>query len=40
MPAGIAVDSFNKRIFVADPFRRRLQIYVKDVDYIEPQLNL
>ncbi len=39
-PPGVAFDTERSRLIVADGQRGRLQIYVKDSDYIEPQLNL
>ena len=38
-PRGIAVDE-QDRIIVADGTRGRLQVYVKEKDYLEPQFNL
>ncbi len=40
MPEGIGIDHETNRIIIADCFRRRLQIYVKEKDYIDPQFNL
>ena len=38
-PRGIAVDSSN-RIIITDCMRGRVQVYVKDKNYLEPQFNL
>ena len=38
-PTGIAVDEHN-RIIITETTRSRLQIYVKEEDYMEPQFNL
>ena len=38
-PGGIAIDN-QDRIVITDGIRCRLQIYVKDKDYLEPQFNL
>ena len=38
-PVGIAVDE-RDRIIVADSTRGRLQVYVKESEYLEPQFNL
>ena len=38
-PVGIAIDE-QDRIVVTDGIRCRLQVYVKDKDYLEPQFNL
>ena len=38
-PVGIAIDR-QDRIVVADASRHRLQVYVKEKDYLEPQYNL
>ena len=40
MPEDIAIDHETNRIIIADCLRRRLQIYVKEKDYIDPQFNL
>ena len=40
MPTGIAIDNETNRIFVADTVRRRLQVYIKEEDYLDPQFNL
>ena len=38
-PGGIAIDD-EDRIIVSDGIRCRLQVYVKEKDYLEPQFNL
>ena len=38
-PSGVAIDD-QDRIIVTDGIRCRLQIYLKDKDYLEPQFNL
>ena len=38
-PRGVAVDGRN-RIAITDCMRGRVQVYVKDKDYVEPQFNL
>jgi hypothetical protein len=40
MPAGVAFDSANSRLMVADTQRWRIQIYNKVLDYSEPQFNI
>ncbi len=40
MPAGIGIDQETNRIIIVDQFRKRLQIYVKEMDYVDPQFNL
>ena len=40
MPTAIGYDSANRRIVVADTQRGRLQIYVKEENYSDPQANL
>ncbi len=40
MPVGCAFDRENNRLIVCDTSMCRLQIYVKDHSYLEPQLNL
>ncbi len=40
MPTDIAIDHERNRIIIADLGRRRLQIYVKEKDYVDPQFNL
>ncbi len=39
-PTGVAFDDAEDRLFVSDCCRSRLQIYVKDKDYVDPQFNL
>ena len=39
-PTGVEFDAEQSRLIVADSQRGRLQIYIKDHDYMEPQLNL
>lgn len=39
-PSAVAFDTEQSRLIVADSQRGRLQIYAKDRDYVEPQLNL
>ncbi len=39
-PAAVAFDEAESRIIVADSQRGRLQIYVKDKGYVDPQFNL
>ena len=39
-PAAVAFDTERSRLIVADSQRGRLQIYLKDRDYVEPQFNL
>lgn len=39
-PAGVVFDAERSRFIVADSQRGRLQIYIKDKDYVEPQFNL
>lgn len=39
-PTGVAFDTEQHRVIVTDGQRGRLQIYVKDRDYLEPQFNL
>ncbi len=39
-PTGIAFDAEQSRLLVTDGQRGRLQIYIKDDDYLEPQMNL
>ena len=38
-PGGVAIDD-QDRIIVTDGIRCRLQVYLKDKDYLEPQFNL
>ena len=38
-PAGIAIDEHN-RIIITETTRSRLQVYIKEKDYMEPQFNL
>ena len=40
LPAGVAFDSANSRLMVADTQRWRIQIYNKVLDYSEPQFNI
>ena len=40
MPTGIAYEPATRRIMVADTQRGRLQIYVKEKNYADPQANL
>ncbi|MFQ6029119.1 MAG: NHL repeat-containing protein [Dehalococcoidia bacterium] len=40
MPVGCTYDQANDRLIVADTQHCRLQVYVKDRNYLEPQLNL
>ncbi|MCH8898671.1 MAG: NHL repeat-containing protein, partial [Chloroflexi bacterium] len=40
MPHGCYFDRDNNRLIVADTNRGRLQIYVKDHNYLDPQFNL
>ncbi len=39
-PTAVAFDNAESRIFIADCQRYRLQIYIKDKDYVDPQFNL
>jgi DNA-binding beta-propeller fold protein YncE len=39
-PTGVAFDAEQSRLLVTDGQRGRLQIYIKDNDYLEPQMNL
>jgi sugar lactone lactonase YvrE len=39
-PTGVAFDAEQSRLLVTDSQRGRLQIYIKDKDYLEPQMNL
>ncbi len=39
-PCAVAFDQAESRIVVADTQRGRLQIYIKDKDYVDPQFNL
>ncbi len=39
-PAAVAFDEAESRIIVADCQRGRLQVYIKDQDYVDPQFNL
>jgi len=39
-PTGVEFDAEQSRLLVADSQRGRIQIYVKDNDYMEPQMNL
>ena len=39
-PTGVEFDAEQSRLLVADSQRGRLQIYIKDNDYMEPQMNL
>ena len=39
-PVAVAFDKAQDRLLVADSMRARLQIYLKDKDYSEPQYNL
>ena len=39
-PSGVAFDQAESRIVVVDCQRSRLQIYIKDKDYVDPQFNL
>ena len=38
-PVAIAVDD-KRRIIIVDEQRHRLQLYIKELDYVEPQFNL
>ena len=40
MPTAVAFDNVENKITVADTQRSRLQIYIKEEDYVEPQFNL
>jgi len=40
MPMGCHFDRDNNRLIVVDTNRARLQIYVKDYNYQDPQFNL
>ena len=39
-PTAVVFDEVKSRIIVADCQRSRLQIYIKDKDYVDPQFNL
>ncbi len=39
-PSAVAFDEAESRVFVADCERSRLQIYIKEKDYADPQFNL
>ena len=39
-PTGVAFDEPRGRLLVVDCQRNRLQIYIKDKDYVDPQFNL
>ncbi len=39
-PTAVAFDQAESRVVVADCQRSRLQIYIKDKDYVDPQFNL
>ena len=39
-PTGVVFDTEQRRLIVTDCQRGRLQLYVKDDAYVEPQLNL
>ncbi len=39
-PTGVAFDAEQSRLLVTDGQRGRIQIYIKDNDYLEPQMNL
>ncbi len=39
-PTAVAFDEVKSRIFVADCQRHRIQIYIKDNSYVDPQFNL
>ncbi len=39
-PTAVAFDEVESRVIVADCQRSRLQIYVKDKEYVDPQFNL
>lgn len=39
-PTGIDFDAEQSRLLVTDSQRGRIQIYIKDNDYLEPQMNL
>ena len=39
-PTAVAFDEAQSRIFVIDSQRHRLQIYIKDKTYVDPQFNL
>ena len=40
LPSGLAFDAAKSRLIIADTQRRRIQIYDKVKDYVEPQVNL
>ena len=40
MPQGCHFDRDNNRLIVVDTNRSRLQIYIKDYNYMDPQFNL
>ena len=40
LPTAVAFDNVANQIIVADTQRGRLQIYIKEEDYVEPQFNL
>ncbi len=39
-PSGIGIDHERNRIIIVDQFRRRIQIYTKEKEYVDPQFNL
>ncbi len=39
-PTGVSFDEAENRLIVTDSLRCRLQIYIKDKDYVDPQFNL
>ena len=39
-PASVAFDKAGSRLLIADCQRYRIQIYIKDMDYVDPQFNL
>ena len=40
LPTGVAFDETRGELFIVDSQRNRLQIYLKDKDYVDPQFNL
>ena len=40
LPTGVTFDAARSRLIVADTQRYRLQIYAKQLDYVEAQANL
>ena len=39
-PTSVAFDTETNRLIVTDTVRRRIQVYVKETDYQDPQLTL